>query len=87
MSRDQLVEPFAVDALVMQSDPYAVGDGLGPDASKPKYSIMVELAQVADRKILPGATIAATGTRPKLMVTSVHSNGPALWMDCVEGVV
>lgn len=88
-SRDQLVKPVEVDALVMLSDPYALGDGIGPDGSKPKYSVMVEAKAVAGITIIPGASIAANGSRPKLMVNSVHPNSESLWLDCTatEGAV
>lgn len=88
-ARDQLTKPVEVDALVMLSDPYSTGDGIGPDSSKPRYSVMVEAEAVKDLTIIPGATIAANGSRPKLMVTSIHPNGESIWMDCTatEGAI
>lgn len=87
--RDEYVKPQSVEALVMLGDPYAVDNGIGPDASKVKYSVMVKADDVDVNKIIVGAWIKATSNRPKLMINSVHLNGDALWFDCTatEGAV
>lgn len=83
--RDNLAKPIVLDACVMQSDPYALGDGIGPDGTKPTYSAMVRSADIPDGVcIVAGAMIAKSTTHPRMEVRSVHVNGPALWMDCVS---
>lgn len=83
--RDNLAKPIELQACVMEADPYSLGDGFGPDGSKPTYSAMVRRADIPDGvSILPGAMIAKSATHPRMEVRSVHANGPALWMDCVS---
>lgn len=83
-SRDQYVKPFEIDALVMLSDPYSTDNGLGPDAAKPKWTVMLSAMDLDGREIVDGATIEASDRHPRLFIHSVHPNGDSLWLDCTS---
>lgn len=90
-ARDQYVKPIKVEALVMLGDPFALGDGNGPDSPKPSWTVMISLdeAKLLGLNIIPGASILPDGDRPKLFIDSVHENSKCLWLDChsIKGAV
>lgn len=85
VQRDNMAQSIELDACVMQADPYSLGDGIGPDSTKPTYSVMVRREDIPEGVcVLPGATISKTATHPRMEVRSTHVNGPAYWFDCVS---
>ncbi len=82
--RDILVQPFTVPACVMECDPYATDNGLGPDAAKPKWTVMLSIKDLDGKAIVVGAIVKANEKHPRMFVNSVHSNGDTLWLDCTS---
>ena len=81
--RMEAAVPFSVPACVMETDPYALGNGIGEEATPVSFSVSI-LADDARNPIIPGAEIEADESRgrPRLYINSVHRNGPLLHFEC-----
>lgn len=82
--RDVFVQPFTVPALVMECDPYATDNGMGPDGQKPKWTVMLSIKDLDGKAIVVGAKVKANEKHPRMFVNSVHPNGDTLWLDCTS---
>jgi len=80
-SRDELVDPIKVQAVVMQGNPFSLESITAGEDALPSWAVMLENKDI---DIPVGSTIKATKSNPRLFVRSVHALHECLWLDCVS---